>query len=69
MKMTIYEALEMIDRGETPEEYEKRVKKIRKYSKEKEDLEDAIEVLGDDPRVIKRKKRLAKVNELLEKLM
>lgn len=69
MKMTIYEALEMIDRGETPEEYEKRVKKIRKYSKEKDDLEDAIEVLGDDPRVIKRKKRLAKVNELLEKLM
>lgn len=62
MKMTLYEALKMIERGETPEQYEKRMKKLRRLYNERYDLEDAVEVLGDDPRAEKKRARLAKVN-------
>lgn len=68
MKMTLAQAFEMIDRGETPEQYEKRVKRLRRLLNERYDLEDAIEVLGDDPRADKKKKRLAKVVAMIEML-
>ena len=68
MKMTLAQAFEMIDRGETPEQYEKRVKRLRRLYNERYDLEDAIEVLGDDPRADKKKKRLAKVVVMIEML-
>ena len=67
-EMTLYEALEMVERGETPEEYKKRISKIRRYANERNDLEDAIEVLGDDPRAEKKRARLAKVNRMLQEL-
>lgn len=66
--MTLYDALVMIDRGETPEEYKKRMAKIRRYANERDDLEDAISVLGDDPRAEKKRIRLEKVNKLLAEL-
>ena len=69
MKMTLSEAFEMIDRGETPEQYHKRITKIRRLYNKKYDLEDAIEVLGDDPRAEKKIKRLEKVNETLAELI
>lgn len=58
----------MIARGETSEQYEKRVKRLRRLYNEKYDLEDAIDVLGDDPRADKKKTRLAKVNAMIEEL-
>ena len=68
MRMTLAQAFEMIDRDETPEQYEKRVKRLRRLYNERYDLEDAIEVLGDDPRADKKKKRLAKVVAMIETL-
>ena len=68
MKMTLAQAFEMIDRGETPEQYEKRVKRLRRLKNEQYDLEDAIQVLGDDPRADKKRKRLAKVKTLIDQL-
>lgn len=58
MRMTIYEALTMIERGETPEEYKKRINKLRKLYDEMYGLIDAIDVLGDDPRADKKKKKI-----------
>ena len=66
--MTLDDALEMIKRGETPEEFKKRKSKIRRYANERDSLEDAIEVLGDDPRAEKKRARLAKVNRMLQEL-
>ena len=66
MNMTLPQALEMVSRGETPEEYEKRIKKIRRLANERDYLIDAIEILADDPKVEKKKIRLAKVLEMLE---
>ena len=69
MKMTIVQAFEMIGRGETPEEYEKRIKKIKRLSTERDFLEDAICFLDpDDPRAIKKRARLAKVLTMLNEL-
>ena len=68
MRMTIAEALDMIQRGETPEQYEKRVKRLRRLSNERYDLEDAIAVLGDDPRADKKRRRLTKVLVMIEQL-
>lgn len=68
MKFTLKQALEAIDRGETFEEYEKRVKKLGRLYNEMYDLEDAIEVLGDDPRAEKKRKRLDKVKQMIEEL-
>lgn len=48
--MTLAQALEAIERGETPEQYKKRMARIRRLTNEQYDLEDAIDVLGDDPR-------------------
>lgn len=68
MKMTLAQAFEMIDRGETPEQYEKRVKRLRRLVNEQYDLEDAIQVLGDDPRADKKRKRLIKVKTMIDQL-
>ncbi len=65
MKMTITEALEAIERGETPEQYAKRIRRLRRLCNERDDLEDALSVLcGDDrykDRIAKKQKRLQKV--------
>lgn len=66
--MTLYQALEMIERGESPEQYKKRMAKIRRLANEKQDLEDAIEILGNDPRSEKKKKRLKKVETMISEL-
>ena len=66
--MTLYDAMEMIDRGESTEEYKKRMTRIRRLSNERDFLMDAIDILGDDPRVEKKRTRLAKVNKLLQEL-
>jgi len=71
MKMTIRQALEMIERGETPEQYEKRVRRIRRLANERDALHDAIDVLDEyhDPRAEKKRARLAKVMQELEVLL
>lgn len=67
--MTLKEAFDMIDRRETPEQYEKRIKRLRKLNNERYDLEDKIEVLGaQDPRSEKAKNRLARVLDEIKKL-
>lgn len=70
MQMTLAEALEMISRGETPEEYEKRIKRIRRLANERDALVDGIQILEEysDPRAEKKKVRLAKVLKMLEEL-
>ena len=73
MKMTLIEAFEMIGRGETPEEYEKRIKRIRRLANERDELRDAIDILRGDPtyaeKYEKKKKRLAKVLAELARLI
>lgn len=76
MRFTIDQALEMISRGETPEQYEKRVKRIRRLANEREDLQDAIDVLKefgdcekDMVRLRKKEKRLEKVLKMMDDLM
>lgn len=66
--MTLYQALEMIERGESPEEYKKRMARLKRLYNEKYDLEDAIEILGNDPRSEKKKKRLKKVETMISEL-
>ena len=65
MKMTIGEAMEAISRGETPEQYAKRIRRLRRLCNERDDLEDALSVLREDDRymdrVAKKEKRLQKV--------
>lgn len=69
MKMTLAQAFDMIERGMTPEEYEKRLKRLRRLYDEKYYLEDAIAVLGDDERAQKKAKRLLKVNGEIRRLL
>lgn len=71
MKMTLAQAFEMIDRGETPEQYEKRVRRIRRLANERDALRDAIEILDEyhDPRAEKKRVRLSKVSAELEVLI
>ena len=68
MAVTLAEALELMIRGETEEQYKKRIAKIRRLANERDNLIDAIEVLGDDPRVEKKKIRLDKVVKMIEQL-
>lgn len=68
--MNISEAFEMIERGETPEEYKKRIAKIRRYTNEKYDLLDSISVLdGDINYVQKLEKKKARLKKVEEKLL
>lgn len=69
--MTLSEAIEMIARGETPEQYGKRVKRIRRLVNERDDLTDALSVLDpvdDADRYAKKRKRLDKVIAEIESL-
>lgn len=73
MKMTLAEAFDMINRGETPEQYEKRVRKLRRYYNELYELQDALEILdgtqpGDEERAQKKRRRLEKVEQMIESL-
>lgn len=77
MKMTLAEALEAIHRGETPEQYEKRVRKIRRLSEELFDLRDALDILDDESRprtekdllrAAEKRARMQNVKEMLERL-
>ena len=66
--MRIHEALDMIYRRETQEQYEQRIVKLRRLVNERETLEDAVDVLGDDPRSVNKRKRLQVVYEEIRKL-
>lgn len=75
MRFTINQALEMISRGENPEQYEKRIKRIKRLANERDDLQDAIDILRefgncekDFVRLHKKEKRLEKVNKMIEDL-
>ena len=73
MKMTLAEAIDMINHGETPEQYRARIRKIRKYCNERYELEDALEILdgtqpGDEERAHKKRRRLEKVLAIIESL-
>lgn len=72
MKMTLYETLDMIEHGETPEAYRKRINRIRRLSIERDSLEDAMGILeADEPyseRLAKKRRRLAKVNFMIRNL-
>ena len=70
-KMKLCEALEMIQRGETTEEYKKRVARIRRLANERDDLEASLTVLtgpDDEPKASKKRARLKKVLEQREAL-
>ena len=69
MGVTIEQALDMLSRGETQEQYKKRMERIKRLSNERYALEDAIEVLGADPRAEKKKKRLKVVTETINSLI
>ena len=68
MRMTIDERMEAISRRETPEQFMRRKEKLNRLSIERDFLIDGIEILGDDPRSEKLKKRLAKVIECINDL-
>ena len=71
MKMTVREFCEMVDRGETPEQYAKRMRSIRRYVNERDALHDALSVLTepeDAERRAKKEARLAIVLGHLERL-
>lgn len=71
MKMTLAEAIDMINHGETPEQYRARIRKIRKYWNERYELEDALEILTlpeDKERADKKRRRLEKVIAIIEGL-
>ena len=67
MKMTLAQAIEAVERGETPEEYEKRIKRLRKLGIERDFLEDAIFMLDGEKRA-KKQARLDRVNRMIQEL-
>ena len=67
MKMTLAQAMEAVERGETPEQYEKRIRKMRRLSIERDFLEDAIFMLDGDKRA-KKQARLDMVNRMIQEL-
>ena len=71
MRVTLTEAFDMINRGETAEQYKARQAKLRRLANERDSLEDALEILtepGDADKRAKKEKRLAKVLEEIERL-
>lgn len=72
MKMTLAQALEAIARGETPEQYAKRLRRIRRLANERDDLMDWISVFDDSPEdapIVKKKRdRLDRVLAMIEEL-
>ena len=67
MRMTLAQAMEAVQRGETPEQYEKRIRKMRRLSIERDFLEDAIFMLDGDKRA-KKQARLDMVNRMIQEL-
>lgn len=67
MRMTFAQAMEAVEHGETPEQYEKRMRKVRRLSVERDFLEDAIFMLEGE-REKKKQERLDKVNQMLKEL-
>lgn len=70
MKMTLAQAFDMINRGETSEQYERRIKKLRRLYDEMYTLQDAISLEWEDgdPRLAKKKARLEVVKSKIEEL-
>ena len=72
MKLTMVEFFEMIERGETPDQYEKRLRKIRRLVNERDQLMDWISVFDDDieeqTMIEKKRNRLNKVLAMIEEL-
>lgn len=71
MKLTLEEALEAIQRRETPEQYIRRMRRVKRLSNERYDIEDALAVLTepeDKERAEKKRKRLNKVLAMLDEL-
>ena len=79
MRTTLAEALYIINhlrKGETFDDYEKRMKRLRRLCNERDDLQDAIKVISeysgtvfcDEEKLEKKKKRLEKVYALIEEL-
>lgn len=67
MKMTLAQAIEAVERGETPEEYVKRIKRLRRLGIERDFLEDAIFMLDGDKRA-KKQARLDRVNRMIQEM-
>lgn len=75
MRMNLRQALEMINRGETPEQFEARMKRISRLANERDALMDGIQVLEeygdsdkDRARLEKKRKRLGKVLAELDRM-
>lgn len=70
MKFTLYQALDMIERGESPKQYEARLRKLRRYCDERDSLEDAIALDWEpgDERLSKKIERLEKVKLKIKEL-
>lgn len=66
--MTFEQCMDAVMRGETSEQYKKRLARIKRLANERDDLEDAIEILGEDPRAEKKRQRLNKVLKMIEAL-
>ncbi len=70
--MKLEEAVEAIMRGETSEQYRKRLARLRRLSNERDELEDTIQLLTGDPeyeaKLTKKRRRLEKVAAEIESL-
>lgn len=66
--MTLEQAIDAIMRGETTEQYKKRMAKLKRLSIERDCLEDVINILGNDERVNEKRKRLEKVKRQMDLL-
>lgn len=71
MKLTLAQALEAISRGETSEQYVKRLRRIRRLANERDDLMDWLEIndTAEDAEVAaKKRERLNKVLAMIDEL-
>jgi len=72
MKLTLAQALEAISRGETSEQYVKRLRRIRRLANERDDLMDWISMFdecAEEAQMLeKKRKRLNKVLTMIEEL-
>ena len=71
MKLTLSQALEAISRGETPEQYVKRIRRIRRLANERDALMDWLEICDtpeDAEAAAKKRERLNKVLAMIDEL-
>ena len=66
--MTITQAFDMIGRGETPEQYEKRINRLRRLATERDDLEASLTVLTDPDEADKRDKKCKRLEKVLSEI-